>query len=112
MHPECRAEVVEAADQSGSTSFILKTVENAPAGSRFAIGTEINMVSRLAQENPDKLVVPLVRSLCATMFLTNVFNLWQVLESIAAGHPTGEVHVEPEISKWANLALERMLAIK
>jgi quinolinate synthase len=112
VHPECRAEVVAVADQSGSTSFILKSVEDAPAGSRFAIGTEINMVSRLATENPDKLVVPLARSLCPTMFLTNVINLWQALEGIAEGHPRGEVHVDPEVAKWANLALERMLAIK
>ena len=112
VHPECRAEVVAASDESGSTSYILKRVQNAPSGSRFAIGTEVNMVSRLAKENPDKLVVPLTRSLCATMFMTDVFNLLDTLESIVQGRPIGEVHVEAEVAKWANLALERMLAIK
>ncbi len=112
VHPECRAEVVAAADENGSTSYILKRVQNAPAGSRFAIGTEINMVSRLAKDNPDKLVVPLTRSLCATMFMTNVFNLLEVLESVATGQPTGVVRVEPETARWANLALERMLAVR
>jgi quinolinate synthase len=112
VHPECRAEVVAASDENGSTSYILKRVQNAPAGSRFAIGTEINMVSRLANENPDKLVVPLARSLCGTMFRTNVFNLLETLESIASGNPIGAVRVEAETTRWANVALERMLAIK
>lgn len=111
VHPECRAEVVQAADLNGSTSFILKTVQNAPEGSRFAIGTEINMVNRLAQENPDKLVIPLSRSLCGTMFRTNVFNLLKTLESIEKGHPLGVIRVDHEVSRWANTALERMLAV-
>ena len=70
------------------------------------------MVNRLAKENPDKLVIPLARSLCGTMFRTNVFNLLETLESVESGHPIGEVYVEAEIAKWANIALERMLAIK
>ena len=112
VHPECPPEVVQAADLSGSTSFILKTVHSAPPGSRFAIGTEINMVSRLAKENPDKLIVPLARSLCGTMFRTNVFNLLQTLESIVEGNPIGAVRVPPDIARLANLALERMLSEK
>lgn len=112
VHPECRVEVVQAADESGSTSYIIKAVERAPAGARFVIGTEVNMVDRLAAENPDKLVVPLARSHCKTMALTNASNLLQTLESIAQGQPIGQVYVEPEIAKWANVALERMLEIK
>jgi len=112
VHPECRAEVVAASDESGSTSYILQRVQNAPPGSRFAIGTEINMVARLAKDNPDKLVVPLARSLCATMFMTNVFNLLGVLEGVIAGDPPGIVRVDPEVALWANLALERMLTVK
>ena len=112
VHPECRVEVVQAADESGSTSYIIKAVERAPAGARFVIGTEVNMVDRLAAENPDKLVVPLARSQCRTMSMTNVSNLLQTLESIVQGNPIGEVRVDPETAKWANVALERMLEIK
>ncbi len=112
VHPECPTEVVQAADANGSTSWIIKTVEAAPAGARFAIGTEINMVNRLATDNPDKFVVPLTRSLCGTMFRTNAFNLLETLKSIVANQPIGVVRVEPETARWANTALERMLSIK
>lgn len=112
VHPECSPDVVQAADMAGSTSYILKVIEGAPAESRFAVGTEINMVSRLAKRNPDKLVVPLARSMCGTMFRTNVFNLLETLQSIADGRPIGVVKVEPETARWANVALERMLSIK
>jgi quinolinate synthase len=112
VHPECPAEVVQAADLSGSTSFIIQAVEAAPAGARFAVGTEINMVSRLAKDNPEKFIVPLTRSLCGTMFRTNVFNLLETLQSVLDNQPIGIVRVEPEIARWANVALERMLSVK
>jgi quinolinate synthase len=112
VHPECPAAVVQAADLNGSTSAIIKTVEAAPAGARFAVGTEINMVSRLAKDNPDKFIVPLTRSLCGTMFRTNVFNVLETLQSVVDNRPGGVVSVEPETARWANIALERMLSIK
>jgi len=112
VHPECPTEVVQASDLTGSTSGIIKTVEAAPAGARFAVGTEINMVSRLAKENPDKFIVPLARSLCGTMFRTNVFNLLETLQSVVDDRPSGVIHVDPETTRWANIALERMLSTK
>ncbi len=112
VHPECPAEVVAAADLNGSTSFILRTVQQAPPGSKLAIGTEINMVNRLARENPDKTVVPLARSLCGAMYRTAPHNLLYTLESLLQGELTGVVRVPPETSHWANLALERMLSVK
>jgi quinolinate synthase len=112
VHPECPTEVVQASDLTGSTSGIIKTIEAAPTGARFAVGTEINMVSRLAKDNPDKFVVPLARSLCGTMFRTNVFNLLDTLQGIVDNQPTGVVHVDPETTRWANIALERMLSTK
>lgn len=111
VHPECSPQVVQAADLDGSTSFIIKAVNAAASGSRFAVGTEINMVSRLARANPEKTVVPLTRSLCGTMFRTNVFNLMETLQSIADNQPVGVIRVEPEIARWANIALERMLSV-
>lgn len=109
VHPECQVEVVQAADLNGSTSFILRTVRDAPSGSRFAVGTEIHMVSRLAQDHPDKRVVPLARSLCGAMYRITPHNLLYTLERLLAGEAVGVVTVPPEISRWANVALERML---
>ncbi len=109
VHPECPVEVVRAADLNGSTSFILRTVRDAPAGAKFAIGTEINMVARLAKDYPDKLVVPLSRSLCGAMYRTNPQVLLYTLESLVRGELVGLITVPEEVTKWANVALERML---
>jgi quinolinate synthase len=110
VHPECTASVVEAADAYGSTAAIIKYVQDAPAGSTIAVGTEINMVSRLAQDYPDKTVVPLARSLCGAMYRTNPVNLRDVLQACADGHPIHLVRVDDEVKQWANKALERMLS--
>jgi quinolinate synthase len=112
VHPECPMEVVQAADLNGSTSFILRTVRDAPAGSRFAVGTEINMVARLARDYPDKLTVPLARSLCGAMYRTSPNHLLYTLESLLRGEMVGVIAVPEETTRWANVALERMLALK
>ncbi|MBC8447699.1 MAG: quinolinate synthase NadA [Chloroflexi bacterium] len=111
VHPECTVEVVRAADLNGSTSFILRTVRDASPGSQWAVGTEINMVARLAQEYPDRTVVPLARSLCGAMYRTNLHNLLYTLEELLHGRFVGQVQVPAETARWANLALERMLRL-
>ena len=108
VHPECTQEVVALADAAGSTSFIVKYVGEAPPGSTIIIGTEINLVKRLALEHPDKNVLDLHYSLCPNMFKINLENLLWTLENI------GRVNVVrvPEVTKaGARLALERMLAL-
>ena len=109
VHPECRVEVVEAADDYGSTAGIIRYVEQAPPGSVIAVGTEINMVARLDRESPGKTVVPLARSLCGAMYRTTPLGLRDALQSCLSGKPVNVVHVDDEIARWANLALERML---
>jgi quinolinate synthase len=109
VHPECRVDVVQAADAYGSTAGIIRYVERAPAGSTIAVGTEINLVSRLAQEYPDVRVIPLARSLCGAMYRTNPVNLREALHACAVGEPIHVVQVDAETARWANLALERML---
>jgi len=109
VHPECRVEVVEAADAYGSTAAIIRYVEQAPPGSVIAVGTEINMVARLDRESPDKTVLPLARFLCGAMYRTTPLGLRDALQSCLAGKPVHVVRVDDEIARWANLALERML---
>jgi len=111
-HPECRAEVISRCDMSGSTSFIMRTVESAAPGSAFAIGTEIHLVARLAKQYPDKTIVPLARALCGAMYRINPYNLSYTLDHLVANDPMNVVHVPPEISKWANLALQKMLTVR
>ncbi|MDI7276799.1 MAG: quinolinate synthase NadA [Anaerolineae bacterium] len=110
VHPECVAEVVDAADSAGSTSYIVRAAAEAAPGSALAIGTEINLVNRLAQRHRDKTIVPLARSLCGAMYRINEQNLLATLESILAGCPQHVVRVEPETAYWANQALQRMLS--
>jgi quinolinate synthase len=111
VHPECRREVVAAADASGSTEGIIKYVEAAPPGATVVVGTEINLVERLARLQPGKTVVPLARSLCPNMYRTNLHNLAWVLDTIAASPESAgnRVTVSPEIKRDAALALQRML---
>jgi quinolinate synthase len=114
VHPECRLETVQAADLNGSTEFITKTITNAPAGSTFAVGTEINLVSRLAKENPDKTVFCLdpVVCPCSTMYRVHPAYLAWTVEALAEGHVTNQIIVPEAIATNAKLALDRMLAIK
>jgi quinolinate synthase len=114
VHPECRMEVVQAADMDGSTEFIAKTVTEAPPGSSFAVGTEINLVSRLARENPDKLVFCLdpVVCPCSTMYRIHPAYLCWALEELAEGRIVNQVELDEETRRDARIALERMLAVK
>ncbi|MCA9829886.1 MAG: quinolinate synthase NadA [Dehalococcoidia bacterium] len=111
VHPECRWETVQAADFNGSTEKILKTINAAPAGSTWAVGTEINLVNRIAQENPDKKVFCLdpVVCPCSTMYRIHPAYVCWVLEGLAEGHVVNEIRVDAETRKWALVALERML---
>ena len=113
VHPECALEVIREADCYGSTEYIIRTVSGAPAGSHWAVGTEINLVSRLARENPDKTVFCLDHEVCpcSSMYRIHPAYLCWVLERLIAGEVVNHVQVEPETARWAKLALERMLAI-
>ena len=112
VHPECAHDVVEAADQVGSTDFIIRAVADAPAGAVLGIGTEIHLVKRLDDETPDKTVVsldPLVCP-CSTMFRIDAAHLAWVLEGLVAGEVRNRIVVDDETARWARVALERMLA--
>jgi quinolinate synthase len=113
VHPECRLEVIEAADSYGSTEHIIRSVEESPAGSVWAIGTEINLVNRLAREHRDKTVVSLDPDPCPcpTMYRIHPAYLCWVLERLVEGEVVNRVTVEPETARWARVALERMLTI-
>jgi quinolinate synthase len=114
VHPECIYEVVEKADLNGSTEFIIKTLEMAEAGSKWAIGTEVNLVNRLIERFPDKHIQLLAPDLCmcATMYRIAPQNLAWALESLVAGQVVNQITVPEETARWARIALDRMLAIK
>ncbi len=114
VHPECTREVVAAADASGSTEFIARQVAEAPAGSVLAIGTEINLVNRLANEHPDKTVFCLdpIFCPCSTMYRVHPAYLCWVLEELAEGRVVNRIHVDGETAHWARIALERMLQVR
>lgn len=112
-HPECRADVVALADESGSTARIIRLVEDSAPGSQWAVATESRMVYRLQREHPDHLIVPLadVPPFCSTMSQTTLANLTATLEALQNDELRNEVTVEPELAHWARVALERMLAL-
>lgn len=114
VHPECRYEVVQKSDLNGSTEFIIKTIAEAPVGSKWAVGTELNLVIRLANRHPDKFVTLLAPDLCmcATMFRIAPENLCWSLENLVAGHIVNPIKVDAETAQWAKVALDRMLAIQ
>lgn len=114
VHPECRHEVVEAADLYGSTEYIIEQIEKAPAGSQWAVGTEINLVHRLAKEHTDQFIFcldPIVCP-CSTMYRIHPAYLAWVLEGLVDGQVINQVSVDGETAHWAKVALERMLALK
>ena len=113
VHPECRHDVVTAADYVGSTEFIIKTLDAAPSGSAWAIGTELNLVKRLALAHPDKQVVFLDRTVCfcSTMNRIDLPHLVWALESLVAGTVVNRIEVDPDVAHWARIALDRMLAL-
>ncbi len=113
VHPECKAELVALADDAGSTAYILKQVEAAPAGTQWAIGTESRLVHRLQTEHPDQRILSLsdVPPFCANMSQITLANLAEIMDALARGDLLNEVTVEPEIRHWAKVALERMLSL-
>jgi len=113
VHPECQHEVVSNADVVGSTEIIIKTVRESAPGSKWAIGTELNLVARLANENLDKQVVFLDKTVCycSTMNRIDLPHLVWVMESLVSGRLVNQIKVEAEIAKYAKVALERMLAL-
>ena len=114
-HPECTFDVVQAADYSGSTEFIIDTVKSSPKGSVWAVATEIHLVNRLAtQVAPDRLVITLdpFGCLCSTMFRVSPNHLLWVLEGLLEGKVHNHIVVPDETKRWAKLALDRMLDIQ
>lgn len=113
VHPECKREVVAAADDSGSTEKIIRVVSAAPPGTTWAVGTEINLVNRLAKEHPDKTIFCLdpVVCPCSTMYRIHPAYVAWVLEALLDGRVINEVRVDPDTRKWSLVALERMLAL-
>jgi quinolinate synthase len=114
VHPECSWEVVQKADLAGSTSFIVKTIQSAPAGSQWAVGTEVHLINRLANQHPQQKIIVLsdCQCLCTTMYRIDLPHLCWTLENLVAGRVVNQIKVDPETRQWALVALERMLAIK
>ncbi|MDT0529379.1 quinolinate synthase NadA [Micromonospora sp. DSM 115977] len=113
VHPECRHEVVTAADFVGSTEYIIKAIEAAPAGSAWAVGTELNLVRRLALAHPDKQIMFLDKAVCycSTMNRIDLPHLVWALEELVAGRLVNQITVDPDTAHHARVALERMLAL-
>ena len=113
VHPECSMEVVDKADLVGSTSYILRQVEQAPPGTKWAIGTELHLVKRLEAAHPEQeihFLSPVV-CMCATMYRIDLAHLCWSLEHLEAGDAVNVIRVDDETAKWAVVALERMLAV-
>ncbi len=114
VHPECAMEVVDKADVRGSTSKIVREVDAAPAGTQWAIGTELHLVNRLKHAHPEQeihFLSPVV-CMCATMYRIDLAHLCWSLENLAAGTPVNIIRVDDETARWSLVALERMLAMK
>jgi quinolinate synthase len=113
VHPECTHDVVLKADLIGSTEFIIKAIEAAPAGSAWAIGTELNLVKRLAAQHPDKRIVFLDRTVCycSTMNRIDLPHFVWAMESLVDGVVVNQIEVDEDTEKWAKVALDRMLAL-
>jgi quinolinate synthase len=113
VHPECTYEVVDKADLVGSTEYIIRTIDAAPPGSAFAVGTELNLVKRLAERHPDKTVVYLDRTVCfcSTMNRIDLPHLVWSLESLVEGRVVNEIRVDDVVATYARTALDQMLAL-
>jgi quinolinate synthase len=113
VHPECQNDVVAAADVVGSTEKIIKTVTESAPGTQWAVGTELNLVGRLAAQNPDKKVYFLDRTVCycSTMNRIDLPHLVWALEALVKGQVVNEIKVDDETSRFSKLALEQMLAL-
>ncbi|MFN8450692.1 MAG: quinolinate synthase NadA [Anaerolineae bacterium] len=113
VHPECALEVVDKADFVGSTASIINAIEAAPAGSKWAVGTEIHLVNRLKEQYPDKFITLLspFACLCSTMYRISPLDLANVLEGLVEGRVINQITVPDDVASNARLALDRMLAI-
>jgi quinolinate synthase len=113
VHPECRHEVVELADEVGSTEQIIRTIAAAPAGSAWAVGTELNLVQRLAAQFPEQRIVFLEKNVCycSTMNRIDLPHLVWALEALVEGRVVNPIEVEAETAHWAKVALDQMLAL-
>lgn len=113
VHPECQYEVVQAADEVGSTEKIIQTIAAAPAGTSWAVGTELNLVRRLATMFPKQNIAFLEKNVCycSTMNRIDLPHLVWALESLVAGRIVNQIAVDPEVAKWAKVALDQMLAL-
>jgi quinolinate synthase len=113
VHPECMMEVVDLADEAGSTSYIIRRVEESPPGSKWAIGTEANLVNRLKNEHPEQFIVSLSPkpSYCRTMNLITLEKLAHVLDGLVRGELVNPITVPPDAARHARVALERMLEV-
>ncbi|MBA9006688.1 quinolinate synthase NadA [Thermomonospora cellulosilytica] len=113
VHPECRHEVVVEADYIGSTEYIIRTLAEAPAGSSWAVGTELNLVRRLANRHPDKNIMFLDRTVCfcSTMNRIDLPHLVWSLEALARGEVVNRIRVDEETAHYARVALDQMLAL-
>jgi quinolinate synthase len=114
VHPECRLEVTQAADRIGSTEGIIKAVTESPAGSVWAVGTEIHLVNRLSKEHPDKKIISLDPSVCVctTMFRITPQHLLWTLENLLAGNIVNRISVDEDTRRLARIALDRMLSLR
>ncbi len=115
VHPECTWQVVQNADLAGSTEYIVKTIRDAPLGSRWAVGTEIHLVNRLAQQYEGKKVVRSlagIQCLCTTMYRIDIRHLLWALDNLAQGRIVNRVQVDPDTRRLATIALERMLQLR
>jgi quinolinate synthase len=113
VHPECPIEVIREADLHGSTEMIARTIAEAPAGTKWAVGTEINLVARLANRHPDKLVVSLSphQALCANMYRIKPVSVLRTLTGLVEGRCANRIQVDGTVAGQARLALERMLSL-
>lgn len=114
VHPECMQEVVDLADEVGSTGKIIRTVESAPPGTKWAIGTELHLVNRLKKEHPEQEIHFLspVICMCATMYRIDLAHLCWSLENLVAGSLVNVIEVDPDTAHWSLVSLERMLKVK
>jgi quinolinate synthase len=113
VHPECQYDVVQAADEVGSTEKIITTIAAAPDGTAWAVGTELNLVKRLASMFPQQRIVFLEKNVCycSTMNRIDLPHLVWSLESLVAGRVVNQITVDPEVARWARVALDQMLAL-
>jgi quinolinate synthase len=114
VHPECRWEVVQKADDTGSTAYIVKQIEAAPAGSKWAVGTEVHLINRLARQHPEQQIIVLseCQCLCTTMYRIDLPHLCWTMENLVEGRVVNQIKVDKNTRQWALVALDRMLTIK